>query len=50
MNFEVPSLTFRTEAAEYVAPTIGDGVPVGTVTLFSGSIDPDAGVVGFGEG
>jgi hypothetical protein len=34
----------------YVAPLLGDAVALERVTLFSGVINPDAGVVDFGDG
>jgi len=39
-----------TESAAYEPPTLGDAVPVATVTLFSGVVDPDAGIIEFGQG
>lgn len=37
-------------APPYEAPKLGAPESVASVTLFSGTIDPDAGVVGFGGG
>ena len=37
-------------AQAYEPPTLGDAVPLVLVTLFSGAINPDAGVVTFGNG
>jgi hypothetical protein len=34
----------------YEAPLLGQAVALERVTLFSGSINPDAGVVDFGDG
>lgn len=34
----------------YEAPVLGDAVPLEQVTLFSGAINVDAGVVTFGDG
>ena len=41
----------RTQADknEYCPPTLGAAVEVINVTLFSGTIDPDGGVIGFGD-
>ena len=41
----------RTQADknEYCPPTLGASVEVINVTLFSGTIDPDGGVIGFGD-
>lgn len=43
--------TQRTQAdnGEYSPPVLGALVEVISVTLFSGTIDPDGGVIGFGD-
>lgn len=34
----------------YAPPTLGEALPLASVTLFSGTVDPDAGVIEFGGG
>jgi hypothetical protein len=35
---------------DYGPPALGAAVPLASVTLFSGTVDPDAGVIEFGGG
>lgn len=34
----------------YAPPTLGESLPLVLVTLFSGTVDPDAGFIEFGGG
>ena len=37
-------------SAPYEPPTLGESAPLEQVTLFSGAVNPDAGVIEFGNG
>jgi hypothetical protein len=39
-----------TPPEDYEAPVLGDAVAVAAVTLFSATVNPDAGVIDFGGG